>query len=837
MPDAKASPLDGRRSNKKTDRETMVIDEKQIDYAADYTAKDIKVLEGTEAVRTRPGMYIGSTDQRGLHHLIYEIVDNSIDEAMAGFCDLILVKILKDGRVQVTDNGRGIPVDMHPTTGKTALETVLTTLHAGGKFGGKAYTVSGGLHGVGASVVNSLSSELRVEVRRNGNLYSMEFRRGRAVTKLMEEPAGTNGHGPGRGTRTTFLPDLEIFSQLDYDFNIIAQHFKEMAYLNKGVYIKFQSDYHANLWPYNEVSYFFDGGIASFVKNLNAGRGVLHKDPMYVQKQQDTTIVEAALQYNDTFTESIYAFANCINTVDGGSHITGFRAALTRVLNDYARKQKLLKDDQANLSGEDVREGLTTVISVKLRNPQFEGQTKGKLGNPEVKGHVETVIGDALTIYLEDHPNEARKIIEKCMTSQRAREAARKARDLIIRKNAMDGGSLPGKLADCAEKDPSLSELYLVEGESAGGSAKMGRDRKFQAILPLKGKILNVEKARADKILAHEEIRAMVTALGTNIDPDFNLEKLRYHRVIIMTDADVDGSHIRTLLLTFVYRFMKQLITNGNLYIAQPPLYRVSKGKRYEWKYSDEEKDRWFAKEVFGNLEVVSKDEKIRLTGARLVERLQALRALTGVLNELAYQGLPREISAILVKKQPEFNLTPQLPGFEDGALKKYETWLEEAGVSSESKKDPQTGEPFLTVHINGDTRSLSQKLLEHSTRQHCYDLYLKAKELADVESFRILKKGEELRADVPWYDLFAALEKVGDAKGIGIQRYKGLGEMNPEQLWESTMNPETRTLLRVNLEDAASAEKAFTDLMGEDVEPRKRFIQAYARDVKNLDI
>ncbi len=815
----------------------MVIEEKDPkETYTEYTAKDIRVLEGMEAVRLRPGMFIGSTDLRGLHHLIYEIVDNGVDEAMAGFCDRVEVHILEDGRVQITDNGRGIPVDMHPTTGKSALETVMTTLHAGGKFGGKAYSVSGGLHGVGASVVNALSSEMRVEVRRNGHIYHQEFQCGQPVTDLIEETV-EEGQPNGKGTRTIFRPDPKIFGEFEYDFNILAQRFKEMAFLNRGLFIKFQSDWHSDRWPQNERSFFFDTGIASFVRNLNRGRNALHKVPIYVQKEVDGTIVEVALQYNETFTESVYAFANCINTVDGGTHVTGFRAALTRVLNDYARKQKLLKDDQANLQGEDVREGLTAVISVKLTDPQFEGQTKGKLGNPEIKGHVESVVGEALSIYLEDHPNEAQRIIEKCMTSQRAREAARKARDLIIRKNAMDGGSLPGKLADCSEKDPSLSELFIVEGESAGGSAKMGRDRKFQAILPLKGKILNVEKARPDRILGHTEIRAMITAVGTNIEPDFNIEKLRYHRVILMTDADIDGSHIRTLLLTFLYRFMKPLITSGNLYIAQPPLYKVSKGRSSSWKFSDREKDQWYDKEVFSNLQVVSKDGSVNLSGKILIDRIQAFRVVTSSLNELAHQGLPREIGAVLIKKRPEYAQSLQLPGFGVPTIQKYVDLLREEGFQVESKADVQNGEQWLTVHIDGEPRNISQKLLEHPLRQRCHDLYLRTKEIVDAGAYDILKKGEPVASDIPWYELISALEKAGDTRGISIQRYKGLGEMNPDQLWDSTMDPKTRTLLLVTMEDAAAADRAFTELMGEEVAPRKKFIQAYAREVRNLDI
>ena len=634
-----------------------------------YTAEDIQVLEGMEAVRRRPGMYIGSTDNRGLQHLIYEIVDNSVDEAMAGYCTRVDITINTDGSVSIQDDGRGIPVDIHPTTGKSAVETVMTTLHAGGKFGGKGYAVSGGLHGVGASVVNALSAWLRVEVKREGGLWIQDFERG-----LASGPLEQVGKAKGTGTMATFLPDKQIFGELQYNFDELSQRFKEMAYLNKGLMISITSDWHKEQgFPQWRGKYHFDGGIVSFVKDLNKGKDAIQDDPIYVQKTIEGTMVETAIQYNAGFSETALSFANCINTHEGGSHLTGFRSALTRALNDYARKQKFLKDDQSNLSGEDVREGLTTVISVKLVEPQFEGQTKTKLGNPEVKGYVDSVVAEALTYYLEEHPQEARRTIEKCLTAQKAREAARKARDMVLRKNAMDGGSLPGKLADCSEKDPSVSELYLVEGESAGGSAKAGRDRRFQAILPLKGKILNVEKARIEKMLGHEEIRTIITAVGANLGDDFNLEKLRYHKVIIMTDADVDGSHIRTLLLTFFYRHMKPLIDGGYLYIAQPPLYKIQAGREAHYAFVEQEKD-----------------------------------------------GL---------------------------------------------------------------------------------------------------------------------VKKMDGKRGLSVQRYKGLGEMNPDQLWETTMDPESRSLLRVAADDADTADRVFSDLMGEEVEPRKEFIQAYATSVKNLDV
>ena len=561
--------------------------------ASQYTAKDIQVLEGLEAVRVRPGMYIGSTDQRGLHHLIYEILDNSVDEAMAGFCESVAISISADGWISVVDNGRGIPIDKHSKTGKSALETVMTTLHAGGKFGGGAYKVTGGLHGVGGSVVNALSAELRAEVRRQGWMYSQEYERGKATTQLVKGERTTE-----HGTTVMFRPDPDIFPVIDYDFDLLIAHFKEIAYLNKGLEIKFISYWH-NQHRHGDIerTYFFDGGIANLVRNVNRNRRTVQATPFYFEKIVDETSVEVAIQYNDLFSETVFSFANCINTQEGGTHMTGFRTALTRVINDFARKQGYIKDDQPNLTGEDVREGLAAVISVKLTDPQFEGQTKTKLGNAEVRGIVDSVVSEGLNRYLEENPSDSKRVVEKCLTSQKAREAAKRARDLVIRKNALDGSSLPGKLADCAERDPAKSELYIVEGESAGGSAKMGRDRHFQAILPLKGKILNVERVlqRPDKILGHEEIRAMVAALGAGEGEEFDPSKIRYHKIIIMTDADVDGSHIRTLILTFFYRRMLPLIEMGFLYIAQPPLYRIQIGKSINYTYTEQEKDKFLA--------------------------------------------------------------------------------------------------------------------------------------------------------------------------------------------------------------------------------------------------
>ncbi|HLG11562.1 MAG TPA: DNA topoisomerase subunit B, partial [Dehalococcoidia bacterium] len=562
-----------------------------------YSARDIQVLEGLEAVRRRPGMYIGGTDQRGLHHLLIEIADNSIDEAMAGHCDRVWIHIGKDGWITVRDNGWGIPIDKHPRTGKSALETVMTVLHAGGKFGGQVYKVSGGLHGVGASVVNALSERMWVEVRRNGKLYRQEFERGvpMAEVRVVKE---TWYKGPDvgtlaeTGTTSSFLPDKQIFGEVEFDGSALVQRFREYAYLTKGIWLSFIDDTSTE-----NLTFYFEGGIQSFVRHLNKGREVLFPRPIYIEKEVDGTSVECAVQYNNTFNEATFSFANCINTIDGGSHMTGFRSALTRVLNEYARKQKYLKDDDANLTGEDVREGLVAVISVKLPEPQFEGQTKTRLGNPEVKGLAESAIAEGLSQFLEEHPGDARRIIEKCITSAHAREAARKARDLVIRKGLLDGTLLPGKLADCSDREPENCELFVVEGPSAGGSAKAGRDRRTQAILPLQGKILNVERARLDRVFGHAEIAAIIKALGTGIDEDYDLAKLRYHRVIIMTDADVDGSHIRTLLLTLFYRHMQPLITAGHLYIAQPPLYKMMVGRKEHYVFSDHDRDDLIAKE------------------------------------------------------------------------------------------------------------------------------------------------------------------------------------------------------------------------------------------------
>lgn len=630
---------------------------------ADYGAEQIQILEGLEAVRMRPGMYIGSTSERGLHHLVYEVVDNSIDEALAGYCDHIDVTIHKDNSITVVDNGRGIPVDMHES-GKPAVEVVLTVLHAGGKFGGDGYKVSGGLHGVGVSVVNALSTSMEVQVKRDGKIYEIAFKRG-----VTTKPLTVVGTTAETGTRVHFVPDPEIFSVTTYSYETLRHRLRELSFLNHGITIGLHDE---RVEPARSESFHFEGGISSFVEHLNRKKEVLNPEPIYFNGVKDATVVEIAMQYNDSYQENIYSFVNNINTEEGGTHLAGFKLALTRAANDFARKQGILKDKDSNLSGDDVREGLTCVISLKIREPQFEGQTKTKLGNSEVRGIVDSIVTEGLSEYFDENPAITKRIIEKAIMASRAREAARKARELTRRKNALEVSSLPGKLADCSVKDPEQAEIYLVEGDSAGGSAKQGRDRRFQAILPLRGKILNVEKARLDKIFANAEIRTMITAFGTGISEDFDLSKRRYGKIIIMTDADVDGAHIRTLLLTFLYRYMKPLIEHGHVYIAQPPLYQIRKGKKHWYTYSDDE---------------------------------------------------------------------------------------------------------------------LARKL-----------------------------------------------DEVG-RDGVTVQRYKGLGEMNPEQLWETTMDPEGRTMLRVEMEDAEEADELFTILMGDKVEPRRQFIEENAKLVRNLDI
>jgi DNA gyrase subunit B len=793
-----------------------------------YTPDTIKALEGMEAVRLRPGMYIGSTDQNGLHHLVYEVVDNAIDEAMAGYCDKIFVLFLADGSVEVTDDGRGIPIGIHPTTGRSTLELIMTTLHAGGKFGGGAYKVSGGLHGVGSSVVNALSDFMRVEVRRNGHLYYQEYRKGDPIADVADAGPLPDEQKEMTGTKVRFLADPDIFTVTAYDRDVILQRFREMAYLNRGVSITLNSETH----PDEDKTFFFQGGISSFVRHLNRSREVLHDEPFYVQQVVESTTVEVALQYNGSFHHNTYSFANCINTSDGGKHLEGFYSALTRAINSYARKQKLLRDDQSNLAGEDVREGLTAVVSVKLTDPQFQGQTKGRLGNAEVKGIVETIVVKSLEFYLEEHPNEARRIIDKCFTSQRAREAARKARDLVIRKNAMDGGSLPGKLADCSERNPELCELYVVEGESAGGSAKMGRDRRTQAILPLKGKILNVEKARPEQMLGHEEIRALITAIGAGLGEEFNVPKLRYHRVIIMTDADVDGAHIRTLLLTFFYRHMWPLIENGYLYIAQPPLYRVSRGRSVGYKYSEADKDAWVASQMYGRISLASNDKKVKLQGPEIHDLILRLKEFQLWSSDFASIGLLPELVGIFFK-----GLKSKFPMAFEGKItvEALQAWFAENDYTSTPKVNQK--EQRFNLVVDGVGTLDVRRLFESPALNRCLQLFGPLSKYLSGRTYTLIRRDNEVAQDVPWFELAETLERNAEKAGIGLQRYKGLGEMNPDQLWDTTMDPATRTILQVTVDDAAGADSIFTELMGDDVAPRKQFIQSHARSVQNLDV
>ena len=810
-----------------------------------YSSRDITVLEGLEAVRLRPGMYIGSTGPSGLQHLIHEIVDNSVDEAMAGVCDRVEVTIHRDGSITVVDNGRGIPVDQHPTTGTTGVETVMTTLHAGAKFGGKSYQVSGGLHGVGASVVNALSERLVVEVRLNGEVHRQEYSRGKPQSALTARPR-TPEDPPESGTTISWLPDPEIFEEITYDYNAIANRFREMAYLNQELTIKFHSDWHEELWPHNEVTYYFDGGVESFVRTMNRSRGAVHDSIVYVRETADTTLVEVAFQYNESFVENCLSFANCINTTDGGSHVTGFRSALTRVLNDFGRKNNLLKEDAPNLSGEDVREGMLSVISVKLTDPQFEGQTKGRLGNPEVKGAVETVVGRRLAEFLEDNPLDARKILDKATTAARAREAAKKARDLVLRKNAMDGGSLPGQLADCSEKDPARSELFVVEGISAGGSAKQARNREFQAVLPLRGKILNVEKARLERMLGSEQIRNLVTALGCNLGEDYDASKLRYHRVVIMTDADVDGAHIRTLLLTFFFRNMAQLIGGGFLYIAQPPLYKASKGRSATWLYSDDALDQWMAQRVYASLRVTSQeDEAVIFKGAPLGRILSPLRAFCDSFASLQTLGIPEKV-ALKLLQDPEYRAlnfrppAPEPPSVQPSMLDAE--GLSPAGADSTvgpndaaAPAPPPPPLPDLTYDIDGYT--LTRQVYEHPVLASARRRYPQVRTIIESSPFAITRGDDEIAGDVPWHELVSTLEQNADRGNVNIQRYKGLGEMNAEQLWETTMDPGSRLMLRVTADDAIRADELFRTLMGDDVAPRRDFIRTHALEVRNLDI
>ena len=798
----------------------------------DYTAKSIHVLKGADAVRKRPSMYIGSVSERGLHQLIEEVVANSVDEAMAGYCSEVDATLHVDNSVTVVDNGRGIPVDIHPGTNKSALEVVITTLHAGGKFDNKTYQVAGGLHGVGLSVVCALSEWLEAEVSRDGKIYSMKFARGKATTQLQ-----IVGKSKTTGTRITFSPDGEIFTVTEFNDDIIISRLRELAFLNKGLKINFLDEKTTK-----EEKFFFEGGIASFVQYLSKNKGVLHEKPIYFENKKDNIIIEFAILFTQEYKEQTFSFANNINTHEGGTHLSGFKSGLTRAINDYMHKYYSDKEIQdLQLSGEDIREGMIGIVSVKLPEPQFEGQTKTRLGNSEVQGIVSSYTNEKLGEFLQENPSIAKQIIEKCVTAARAREAARKARELVRRKGALDSGALPGKLADCSEKDPAKSELFLVEGDSAGGSAKQARDRRMQAILPLKGKILNVQKARMDKIIRNEEICTMITALGAGIDEDFDISKLRYGRIILMTDADVDGSHIRTLLLTFFYRQMAPLIENGNIHIAQPPLYKVKRGKSEMYVQNEEQLTSFVIKEGIEGVKVYDLAKKKEVPPAKVKEVIDLLVQLEKLSPALRRKGITLENYLKLSSKEGKLPLY--------GVKKNNEEHFFYTEKELASFRE-QFEENAPIQPANGETteKQVSKTSLvgvkEFAESRQVEKIIAKLEESSI--SFKTLLTSEKplykLQSDGEEYELFSGLqilEKIKELgrKGLSIQRYKGLGEMNPEQLWETTMDPEKRTLVQIRLEDAYAADEIFNILMGDEVEPRREYIQTHALEVQNLDI
>ena len=800
-----------------------------------YTAENIKVLEGLAAVRKRPAMYIGSTCIKGLHHLVYEVVDNSIDEAMAGYCDRIEVTIHLDNTVSVVDNGRGIPVDMHPTEKKPAAEVVMTTLHAGGKFDNDSYKVSGGLHGVGVSVVNALSEHLELEIWRDNKVYFQTYQCGAPTS-----PLEVTGSTKKRGTKVVFKPDTTIFETSIFSFEVLSNRLREIAFLNKGLVILI-SDERAD----KKHEFCYKGGINSFVEYINRNKHIMYPKPLYVSGEKDGVSVEISFQHNDGYAENTFSFANNINTTEGGSHLSGFKAALTRTVNNYAQSSKVAKNLKGSLDGDDIREGMACVISIKLSNPQFEGQTKTKLGNSEVKGIVETLMNEKLGIYFEENPSIANKIIGKAVDASRAREAARRAKDLTRRKSVLDSGFLPGKLADCQERDPQHAELYLVEGDSAGGSAKQGRDRKNQAILPLKGKILNVEKARYDKMLQNDEIKTIITALGTSIGKDdFNIAKLRYHKIIIMTDADVDGSHIRTLLLTFFFRQMPELIERGHLYIAQPPLFRIKKGKQKASYVADEAA---LAEYLLGcgidGLKVSSKKSGTQLSGQRLLQLARRAMQFEDILSKLSNRGLDKNILSALALEgtfdKDTLKDQKKLKGLLD-SLRQHASFFYEYITPASFELDEDTEHNCYCLRCTSGGNGLAKKT--------CIDFELlispdmmALKKLAAVlkgagePPFTLEDQDKEVQAPTLSEALHYLLER--GRKAQEIQRYKGLGEMNPEQLWETTMEPEHRHMLQVTIEDGVAADEVFTILMGDEVEPRRNFIYENALHVQNLDI
>ena len=835
----------------------------------DYGADKIKVLEGLEAVRKRPAMYIGSTGAAGLHHLVYEIVDNSIDEALAGYCDQVSVTIHIDNSITVVDNGRGIPVDQH-SSGKSAAEVALTVLHAGGKFDNDSYKVSGGLHGVGISVVNALSERLDLEIWRNGQVYQQGYERGTPIAAL--ESTGTTER---RGTKVTFKPDIQIFETVEYSFDTLAQRLRELAFLNGGILITIHDERDGKGHKFQ-----YDGGITSFVQHLNKNKAVVNDKPVFMKGEKDGIDVEIALQWNDGYSELIFSFANNINTHEGGTHLSGFRSALTRTINAYGVKNNLAKDlKDATLSGDDIREGLTGVISVKIPRPQFEGQTKTKLGNTEVKGIVETVVNDRLGQFLEENPVIAKRVIGKAIDAARAREAARKARDLVRRKGALDGSSLPGKLADCQERDPAQSEIYIVEGESAGGSAKQGRDRRFQAILPIKGKILNVEKARFDRMLGSDEIKTMIAALGCGIGiEDFDIEKLRYHRVIIMTDADVDGSHIRTLLLTFFYRQMPLLIDRGHIYIAQPPLYRAKRGRTETYIKDERELESFLIRRAVES-RIARLADGGEIFGETLERSLQKMMGFRKLLQQVTRRGNPPDIVSTLLyadaRDKSFFEQRDKL----DILAARMTTPLRAVTVSRDNEhnafglevEDRSQGYPrlynigvdfiasgeyrtleaayreirdvtFPVVVRVADTASVEQEIEEAEGADAGVDGGAAsgdegARAPSDTKAVGGTKSRKEADATLENADAFVDFFIAAGKKGIAVNRYKGLGEMNPDTLWMTTMDPGNRTLLQVRAEDHAEADQMFTTLMGDQVEPRRKFIEDNALDVRNLDV
>jgi DNA gyrase subunit B len=789
-----------------------------------YDATSIKVLGGLEAVRKRPAMYIGSTTEQGLHHLVWEVVDNSVDEAMAGYCDEINVIVHEDNSVTVIDNGRGIPVDMHATEKKPAAEVVMTVLHAGGKFDSDTYKVSGGLHGVGVSVVNALSDWLELEIWRDGEVWEQSYKCGVPKSKLV-----VTGKTRKTGTKITFHADPTIFEKTDYSYDILAQRLRELAFLNKGLKITLQDERSEK-----NTEFRFTGGIVEFVKHLNRGKQTLHDSPIYIEGKRDNVELEIALQYNDSYAENVFAFANTINTVDGGTHLSGFRSALTRSINNFASAAGMLKDqkDSVSITGDDVREGLIAVVSVKLPQPQFEGQTKGKL-NSDIKGQVEQLVNERLGEYFDKHTTVARRIIGKCIDAARAREAARKARELTRRKSAMDSGGLPGKLADCQERDPAKCEVFIVEGESAGGSAKQGRDRRYQAILPLKGKILNVEKARYDKMLGHEEIRAIITALGTGIGKDdFDAGRLRYHKVILMTDADVDGSHIRTLLLTFFFRHMKELIERGHIYIAQPPLYRVKRGKMD--RYIRDERE--FSHELMRRAtedHIVKAKEGAALEGAALTRFLLDVQEYDQIAAKMLRRLRERALVDLLAASDLE-----KKADFEDKkALEKLLKAIEKAKLKLDANIVYDEEHSLHEVVLGNGSGTWGRINWALASRPDVKRLRTLSRAIlaSDKPPFTVARNGDKVTKENAAAVLAFVLEDA--KKDFTITRFKGLGEMNPEQLWATTMNAETRTLLKVKLEDVVEAEKMFTTLMGENVEERRKFIEDNALDVQNLDI